>query len=461
MLHTADTIAAIASPPGSAPRGVVRVGGPSVVATLDACFRPSEPTPLSAIVRPRVVPGTMLLASSAFDEVPVDLLLWPTDRSYTRQPMAELHTIGSPPLLAAVLATVCRHGARLAQPGEFTLRAFLAGRLDLAQAEAVLGVIDARNRAELHWALGQLAGGMTQPLHALRDRLMDLLAHLEAGLDFVEEDIRFIERDEIQRQLDDAMALVEQTLSQLATRTRHDALSLVALMGWPNVGKSSLFNRLVPEGSALVANQPGTTRDYLTGTLDLGGVVCQLCDTAGVETVIAAAGDSLHADIRQSAQHLGASQAARAELCIVCLDATRDLNCWEREQLATIHAGPRLVVLTKSDAPGCLEAPPGAIATSALSGSGLAELRTAIRAKLGETANGETAAQITADRCVDSLRAAGETLQRAGQLNRASAGEELIGSELRLALDELGKVVGATYTDDILDRVFSRFCIGK
>ncbi len=225
------------------------------------------------------------------------------------------------------------------------------------------------------------------------------------------------------------------------------------------MGKSSLFNRLVDKASALVANEPGTTRDYLTGTLELGGVSCQLCDTAGVEPT--GRSDGSDASIRQSAQQLGESLTARSDLRLLCLDMTRPLNPWEEQQLAANPAGQRLVVLTKSDGQHRLTAPPGAMETSALTDAGLGSLRHAIRDALSELAHGESAAFGSASRCAESLRAAAESLARAGQLNETRAGEELIGSELRLALDELGRVVGAVYTDDILDRVFSRFCIGK
>ena len=177
--------------------------------------------------------------------VPCDLFLWPTDRSYTREPVAELHTIGSPPLLQAALAAVCRAGARLAEPGEFTLRAFLAGRIDLTQAEAVLGVIDAARRNELDAALAQLAGGLARPLHQLRDDLLQLLAELEAGLDFVEEDIRFISQQEVARTAASGSELLEDVAKQMTSRLHGESFPQVALVGPPNAGKSSLFNAMV------------------------------------------------------------------------------------------------------------------------------------------------------------------------------------------------------------------------
>ncbi len=227
--------------------------------------------------------------------VPCDLFLWPGNRSYTREPVAELHTVGSPPVLQAVLAGACRAGARLAEPGEFTLRAFLAGRLDLTQAEAVLGVIDAGGADELQAALAQLAGGFARPLHQLREDLVQLLAELEAGLDFVEEDIRFISQQAVLARLESAGSLLATVTQQLASRYAARELPQVALVGPPNVGKSSLFNALVErfgdnDGSkakrtmpALVSARRGTTRDYLTAMISLDGVRCELVDTAGVD----------------------------------------------------------------------------------------------------------------------------------------------------------------------------------
>jgi tRNA modification GTPase len=180
-----DTIAAVASPRGGAVRGVIRVSGPDTLACLEQCFRVSASRPLRALRVPTRVFGHLQLPGP-IGALPCHLYLWPTTRSYTRQPTAELHTIGSPPLLDAALDQLCQHGARLAQPGEFTLRAFLAGRLDLTQAEAVLGLIDAENTADLQTALRQLAGGVSSPLLQLRSELLDLLAQIEAALDFVD-----------------------------------------------------------------------------------------------------------------------------------------------------------------------------------------------------------------------------------------------------------------------------------
>jgi tRNA modification GTPase len=424
------------------------------VTVLRSCFVADDGQKLDEVTAARVVSGHLTSVTAARGRLPVDLYLWPDPRSYTRQPLAEIHTLGSPPMLAAVLRSVCAAGARLAEPGEFTLRAFLAGRIDLAQAEAVLGVIDARGDDDFRRALGQLAGGLSRPLDCLRNELLDLTAHLEAGLDFVEDDIAFITAAEVQLALDRAKAIIDATLVQVAARQRHDEPLRAVLVGLPNVGKSSLFNALAPGAAALVSSRPGTTRDYLTATLELGPVKLQLIDTAG-----RMAGND---HVSLASQELAVDLATTADFCLLCLDATRELTTWEQEQSAVWHGDSRLVVWTKCDQAACEpEALGSAIATSSLSGQGIEALRRELGRRAEDHARGDATAGMTAERCGESLRGAAERLAHAVELNRSHAGEELIVGEVRLALAEIGRVVGAVYTDDILDRVFSRFCIGK
>ena len=347
-----DTIVAIASPPGGAARGIVRLSGPEAVACFDESFRaddadrPLEPTAAVA------VPGSLCL-----DEVPAplpcELYVWPAGRSYTGQPVAEIHTIGSPPLLEAVVGRFCRAGARLAEPGEFTLRAFLAGRIDLTQAEAVLGVVDAADPRRLDVALNQLAGGLAGPLHRLRDSLLDLLAHLEAGLDFADEDLPFIESEELSTGLAEASREVARIVRQMAGRTETGRHIRAVLTGSPNTGKSSLFNALSGGAGALVSPHPGTTRDYLTAELDLDGVGCQLIDTAGVELgadLDEATLDDALGTVDDTARAVASRQTRQAHLRILCIDSTRRMNPGEREELAGPVAGQRVVVLTKTAA---------------------------------------------------------------------------------------------------------------
>ncbi|MCH5376407.1 MAG: tRNA modification GTPase [Planctomycetes bacterium] len=451
-----DTIAAIASPPGGAFRGILRLSGPGVIACLQRCFRSEDTGGLgwNDSMLARVLSGRMIIPPPIHD-LPCDVYFWPGPRSFTRQTVAEIHTIGSPPLLEAALSTVCAAGARLARPGEFTMRAFLAGRLDLTQAEAVLGVIDARNRRQLESALGQLAGGLAQPLHELRDRLLDLLADVEAGLDFVDEDIQFVSDSELEHRLGAAAERLDSLNRQMSGRSQTAELCRVVLVGCPNVGKSSLMNALVNEQAAIVADTAGTTRDYLTRRASFQGLDCLLVDTAGVQVQTT---DSLAA----AAQALGIEQAQGAHLQLWCIDATRHLNQWERAALVEPAPAPRLLVLTKTDQLISTDLHAEAVPTSSQTGAGLDLLRQAIFEILSEQMDSEAGivAQ-TALRCRESLRGAAESLQRAREYTAGAAGDEVVAAEIRIALDELAQVVGAVYTEDILDRIFSRFCIGK
>jgi tRNA modification GTPase len=454
-----DTIAAIATAPGGAARGIVRISGPGAIEVVAQVFSPTDATAWKSFRTATRAPGTIglrLAGRSDEQRVPCDLYLWRTARSYTRQPVAELHTLGSPPLVEALLRHVCAAGARLAEPGEFTLRAFVAGRIDLVQAEAVLGVIDAADRRQLDVALAQLAGGLTRPLAAIRDQLLDLLADLEAGLDFVEEDIRFLSHADLTGRLAEAADAIAQLVEQLRGRERADAEPRVVLAGCPNVGKSSLFNALAGDAAALVSARPGTTRDYLSARMEIGGLSCQLIDTAGLES--APSVDELSTAARQ----ISHEQHEQADLRLLCLDSSRPQSPWEEAQ---IHCdGRQLVVLTKCDLPAAYPSPPAAIETSTITGRGLDELRAAIHSRLtagAAEANPSGAVASTAARCRESLRLAAESLTRARDVAGDRGGDELIAAEIRTALVELGKVVGTIYTDDLLDRIFSRFCIGK
>jgi tRNA modification GTPase len=451
MFDAEDTIVALASPPGGAARAIVRVSGPGAVAVVEQCFRAHDRRLPGGLRRPTALEGDLhIQALSA--PLPAVLYLWPSTRSYTRQPTAEFHTLGSPPLAEALVSELCRLGARPARRGEFTLRAFLAGRLDLTQAEAVLGVIDARGSAELHVALTQLAGGLALPLSRLRGSLLDVLAHLEAGLDFVEEEIEFISRGEIDRQLASAQAEVESLVAQMQTRGEAVTAVRAVLFGAPNAGKSSLYNALTGQ-QALVSDMAGTTRDYLSARLDLGGVTCELIDTAGMVHL------APHG-IAAAAQEAARQQQRHAEIDILCLDATQPLTVQEAESLCGCSSAKRIVVFTKCDLPR--RAPPvaDAVETSSHTGAGLNTLRDRLHdaATSSDLPTGVVSA--TAARCGDSLRQAAAALTEARKLAQAS-GEELVAAELRGALEHLGEVAGEVYTDDILDRIFSRFCIGK
>jgi tRNA modification GTPase len=450
-----DTIAAIASPPGGAARGIVRVSGPGAIECVAARFVADDGRSLSELRSPSIVAGQFDVGGYC-GQVPTLLYVWPTKRSYTRQVSVELHLPGSSPILDAALATLVRHGARVARPGEFTLRAFLAGRMDLTQAEAVLGVIDAESTTQLQTALHQLSGGLATPLQRLRSDLLDLLAHLEAGLDFVEEDIEFISQTDLCQQLAAAARQVAALAEQMQSRGQSREEPRIVLIGHPNAGKSSLLNALAGESAAIVSAVAGTTRDYVTRTISIEGIDCSLIDTAGVD-------QAAEASIEAAAQDVARGQRQQADVVVLCLDATAPRTEWENSQLAEDRDN-LIIAWTKIDraSPSMSKDLHGeAIATSSVTGQGLDLLKREIADRL-QRQRGETHVVAgTAARCRESLQLAAEALRRAEEAAAAQAGEELVAAEVRGALDDLGRVVGAIYTDDVLDRIFSRFCIGK
>ena len=393
--------------------------------------------------------------------LPVDVFLWPTTRSYTGQSTVEIHMVGSPPLLEAVLQQLFAHGARPAQRGEFTLRAFLAGRIDLMQAEAVLGVIEATDQQQLKTALDQLGGGLSQRIAALHEELLLHLADLEAGLDFIEEDIEFVSREQLSTRLQSGRELLSGLISQSSTRMQSTGRHKVVLAGLPNAGKSTLLNALSDQEAAIVSQTAGTTRDYLCVPLDWNGLAIELIDTAGWDRTD---GPDEEKSIAQDADHLRDGQWKRADLILWCTaaDVSRadtELDASLREECRqAIH--PLIRLTTKSDLPDTISGE-DTIPVSAATGKGLNDVRTAVTTQLQLTDCGNQILGTTAARCLDSLRGAHDALSRAQDAAAAKLGDELIAVELREAIDHLGLIAGRVFTDDILDRIFSRFCIGK
>jgi tRNA modification GTPase len=469
-----DTIAAVASAPGGAARGIVRLSGPAVCDCLRNYFQAESGHSLASIIGPTVFTGRLKLPGF-HSSLPCELYLWPQGRSYTGQFTAEIHTLGSPPLLEAVVAALCEAGARPAGPGEFTLRAFLAGRIDLTQAEAVLGAIDAADPNALRIALEQMAGGLAAPLHRLRDSLLDLLAHLEAGMDFADEDLPFLTKDDLLKRLDEAAKTVAQIAGRMESRGQTAGPARVAIVGPPNAGKSSLFNALVGDAGAIVSDQPGATRDYLTAALQLDGVSCQLIDTAGLDggdtnTVFHSGPDSPAAraintdehEIQRAAMDFALEQGRRAQVRIRCLDGAAGAIDRQPDPEPNDFPGACITVWTKADLARPREHKSGAIVVSSRTGEGLRDLKEAIKNAILQSADPRSAVvDGTAVRCRRSLEAAAECLGRASALVQQNRGEELIAAEIGGALESLGEVVGAVHADDVLDRVFSRFCIGK
>ena len=456
-----DTIAAIASPPGKGVRGIVRISGPDCGQCLEQVFVfPADD--LSKINTASVLKAELKLDGNR--RLPGELMYWPDQRSYTRQPTAEFHTIGSPPLLKLALSEICQAGARLANPGEFTLRAFLAGRIDLTQAEAVLAIIDAEGDDEFKGALKQLAGGLAGPLTEAKDQLTYVLAELEAGLDFVEEDIEFIDQDELIGRLQQVAETIDQIIDQIESRQHESEIAQVALIGMPNAGKSSLFNCLAGRRRAIVTPVAGTTTDFLSVSLELSGQRVELIDTAGLEA------NRQEGEIAGQAQLQREQVENRAMVQLLCVDFSRELTDWETERLEQGNEST-IVVQTKSDLDMAeknravfdrFTGQDDFVATSSENLVGIEKLLDTIRRAVVKLEPARTeVVGATVLRAASSLFAARKSIELALQAAQVSAGEEVVASEIREALNDLGLVVGTVYTDDILDVVFSRFCIGK
>ena len=440
LLDPNDTIAALSSAHGPGARAIVRLSGPHAWAIATRQFA----MPTTARPEQRLLQSGRIRLEGLASELEGDLYFWPAPRSYTGQDVAEIHTLSSPPLVELLVAACLNAGARAAQPGEFTMRAFLAGKLDLPKAEAILGVIEAGDRDELKSALTQLAGGVSRPLAQVRDDLLNLLADIEAGLDFTEEGIEFVKQKELLDRLARALALVTLMRRQLEQRATGPRPFRAVLAGPPNAGKSSLFNALIQKDAALVNSKPGTTRDYLEATLFTGGAQVLLIDTAGLRE----AGDALE----QAAQDLGKSQALDADLILHCREAgganeSGQAGDWRCQ---VMH------IATKCDRG---QAPEGSWPTSAVTGIGLPELREELAKRA--LSRKQSALAPSLSRCRHHVDACLGHLRQAHSLVLDEDPAEILAVEVCGALDELGAMVGAVYTDDLLDRIFSRFCVGK
>ncbi len=459
MLDRLDkTIAAIASAPGPGLRGIIRVSGHKLRSLIERAITLDDPVAFIAASRAGRYTGTVLIGNDGSLTVPVSVLYWPNARSYTGELMAELHLVGSPPLLDAVLSRLSEQGAIPSATGEFTLRAFLNRRIDLMQAEAVLGVIDATDQQLLEQALSQLAGGLSGQIALLREQLLLDLADLEAGLDFVDEDIEFVQREEMIRRLQSGAEFVDRLRTQADARLQTQVRRRVLLAGLPNAGKSSLFNKLLESDQALVSTIPGTTRDYLTANVEWQGLPIELVDTAGWEA------DA----IGPLAQGLLAREDQWRRSCLIlwcsaCNQSPRDTELDEELFTNAIRSATKVLrVRTKSDLIRSGATGGHELESSILDRASLEAVRIGVVNQLIESQHGggEMLAS-TGSRCLECLNSASRALQQARRLAVSESDDTLIAMELRAALEELGTITGQTYTDDILDRIFSRFCIGK
>jgi len=439
---TADTIVAVATPPGRGGIGVVRLSG--------SCAEPIARA-LVARARPFEARHATLARIEACDQVVATY--FPAPHSYTGEDVVELSAHGSPVILRAIVAAAMDRGARLAEPGEFTLRAFLNGRVDLPQAEAVADLVDAVTPLQARAAFDQLEGTLTGAIREIDAELFDLVARLEASVDFSDEGYHFLEPADLSRRLEELMGRARALVAEgRRGRLVREGLE-IAIVGKPNVGKSSLFNALAGASRAIVTEVPGTTRDLVTEVVDVGGLRVTLVDTAGIRAT---------RDVVEAEGVARARQAWEiADLVIVMVDGSAPLDDVDRQVLEETAVCRRMLVSNKTDLGG--ERRPDFVPVSARTGEGLDAVRAGI-ARAIDVESLDDPPAVTNLRHVALLERAYDALSRA----RAAAGaggtalsEEFVLADLQDARAALEEISGRRTPDDVLAHIFARFCIGK
>ncbi|MBI3117828.1 MAG: tRNA uridine-5-carboxymethylaminomethyl(34) synthesis GTPase MnmE [Candidatus Hydrogenedentes bacterium] len=453
-----DTISAISTPPGEGGVGIVRLSGERAIEYAATVFASSSGRDIRT-ARGRVFHGHVLdVAGNRVDEVLVHLMRAP--HSYTREDVVEINGHGGPGPLRAILEETLRAGARLARPGEFTQRAFLNGRIDLVQAEAVIDQIRARTRAGLLAANAAAGGVLSRKLGELREALRPALARLEAAVDFPEDDLGELVDAALLANIRSVHRQMLELLKTADAGRLYREGAVFAIVGRPNVGKSSLFNALLRDTRAIVSAQPGTTRDRLEECVNIAGVPVKLVDTAGLRAT--------EDEVEQIGVRLAREALQTANLVLFVLDSTAPDEAEDRalaEELQKLES-PVIVLLNKSDLAPQVPVPKSARTfaeahpVSALTGAGMQELEEALgRLLLGGINLSADQAMLTRVHQKDSLRRAVEALERL--LQDTTLSPEFLALELQLALRAIGEITGETTPDDILEMVFSSFCIGK
>ena len=452
MFAPDDTIVAVATPPGRGAIGVVRLSGPRAQEILRQLVPGAATAPrVARVSRVRVVDAA---GYETYDDAVA--LHFAAPHSYTGEDVAEISAHGNPILLEGVVRAAMGCGARLAEPGEFTLRAFLNGKRDLPQAEAVADLIEAATPAQARAAADQLHGTLTARIAAIDAELFDLLARVEASLDFPDEGYHFAEPATIADTLGGIIGNIDALLADAGRGRMLREGATVVIAGRPNVGKSSLFNALLGSDRAIVTDVPGTTRDLVAERVDIEGLALTLVDTAGLRPTI----DPVEREgvARSSQAH------AASSLVLVVLDQSEALTDDDRRVLEATRERPRLVVKNKSDRHDRCELADIAapvVAVSAQTGDGMTALRAAIVRALTASEPLRDTPAITNTRHVALLGEARAALARGRAAAMAEAPEEFIAADLQQARERLDEIVGKRTSDDVLRHIFERFCIGK
>jgi tRNA modification GTPase len=442
---SSDTIAAIATASGIGAVGIVRVSGPGCLELADSVFRPYSGALPSRLAPGRVTFGRIVDGDRMLDEAL--LLNFRSPHSYTGQDVIELQTHGGPAVLREVIELCLLRGARLAQPGEFTLRAYLSGRIDLVQAESVLGLVNAQSETARRQAAFGLSKELSERIDAIQSRITGVYGNLQAVFDYPDEGVPESER---RAPLEEALAEIDRLLATARAGDLAVRGARLALVGRPNAGKSSLLNALLGYERSLVSEMPGTTRDYLEAPLSVAGIPVTAIDTAGIRET----GDTIEASGVSRAREL----AAQADLALCLLDSHVPLGVEELELARSLDPDRTLLVASKGDLPAAWSDAGGmpAITVSAVTGVGLDELKDAIRERLTGDA-GSSELWITSDRHAQALRLARDRIERA-----PDAPDDLAALDLEEALRALASITGREgIAEEALEHIFANFCVGK
>ncbi len=451
-----DTICGVSTPAGHGGIGVIRISGRDAISFAGKIARPRNSTLVLANSHSIHYGHVVDPANGEIvDEVLVSVMRGPS--TYTREDVVEINCHGGAAALQRTMRLLVATGVRQAEPGEFTKRAFLNGRIDLAQAEAVMDIIRARTEVSLRAANEQLAGGLSKDINALRDRMISVLAGVEAGVDFPEEDIEMPSGKPLADEVLAILKSVDGLLNECVYGKVVREGVAMAIVGRPNVGKSSLLNALLRQDRAIVTDLPGTTRDVLEESININGMLLRILDTAGIRHTK----DLIEQEgVRRSRQAIQS-----ADIILVVLDGSERMTQEDRAVIEEAREKPVIAVINKSDLPqriGSEGLPEAKISISCKTGGGLDRLKQEIWGLMekGAIAPREHAWAVN-QRHATALEAAKESLEKALASAQHQASPELIAVDLRDALDSIGLIVGATYTEDILDRIFHDFCIGK
>jgi tRNA modification GTPase len=451
-----DTICAVSTPAGEGGIGIVRMSGNDAVTAAEAVFRPKRRTRLSRAGSNTMHYGHIVEPSTGevIDEVIVSVMRAPL--SYTREDVIEINCHGGMMPLWRTMRLLIARGARQAEPGEFTKRAFLNGRIDLAQAEAVMDIIRAQTEASHRAANEQLIGGLSRAVHDIRERIVSITAGIEAAVDFSEEDIEASSGGILVEELQDIIRAVDELLAGAFSGKVLREGYATAIVGRPNVGKSSLLNALLMQDRAIVTEVPGTTRDILEERLNISGILLRVLDTAGIRHT---------SDIvEQEGVKRSLAAIEAADIVLIVLDGSEKMKDEDRRVLQAAAEKRAVAVINKSDLGRGLERidwPKSQVEVSCRNGKGLSTLRAAIFELMQGGVMPATQAWAVNQRHATALEQTKRSLERAMESSQSALSPEFIAIDLRDALDHIGTIVGKTCTEDILQRIFIDFCIGK